>query len=75
LKKPARLKTAARLFTDKKSSEAATAIQITSEGRINDPRSYCPYKGKEYLSSRIFKRSFDSYRSRIKTLEKAREAP
>jgi len=74
LKKPARLKTTARFFSDKE-FEAIIATQIASEGRITDPLSYNPFKGKEYLSSRIFKKGFDTYRPRIETLEKASEAP
>ncbi|MFZ0451720.1 MAG: hypothetical protein WAL98_20980 [Desulfatiglandaceae bacterium] len=74
MKKPARLKTTARLFPDKE-SEATTATSFTSEGRITDPLPYCPSEDKEYLSSHIFKKGFDPYPSRIEPLEKASEAP
>ena len=69
MKKSARLKTTARLFLDK-DFEAATATLITSEGHITDPLSYCPFKGKEYLFSRILKKGLDLYRSVSKPMKK-----
>lgn len=74
LKKLILIRTTARLFPDEE-SEATTATPFTSESRINAPLSYSPFKGKEYLSSPIFKKGLDPYPSRIETLEKASEAP
>jgi len=74
LEKPARLKATARFFPDKE-SEASTVSHITNEGHISDPLSYCLYKGREDLFTRISNKGINPYGSRIKILEKVSEAP
>jgi hypothetical protein len=71
LKKPARLKAAARFFPDEE-SEATTAPQITSEGRINAPLHYYHFKGKKDGLTNILETDFDAYQPCIKTLEKGK---
>lgn len=73
-KKPVLIKRTARLFPEKE-SEAATATSVTSEGRITEPLSYDPFKGREVLFTRLSNKDINPYRSGIETRGKASETP
>ncbi len=73
-KKETILKTAARLFAAQ-GFDATTTIQLAREAGVTEPLIYYHFKGKDELFTRILEATYDTYESRLQTLNRNPDHP
>lgn len=67
-KKKDLIKTAIRLFADQ-GYDGTTTLQISREAGVTEPLIYYHFKGKEELFTHILSEAFDTYYTRLQSLE------